>query len=112
MSLFQDVTPVKLGQSAITVAIATLYTVPANKRAFVKDIDLSNNNATPTAVNVYLVPNGGTAGATNILIPGMSVPNNGMLQWTGSQIMNAGDSIQTSAAATGVTITASGGEAV
>lgn len=109
---FQNITPVKLGQAAITIATATLYTVPANTRTFVKDIDISNNNMVSTSVTVYLVPNGGVAGTGNTLIPNMAVPGNATLQWTGSQILNSGDTIQTAASATGMTISASGGEAV
>jgi len=109
---FQNITPVKLGTGAIAAGLTTLYTVPANTRTFVKDLDISNNNTTTTAASVYLVPNGGSADLTNILIPGISVPGKSILQWTGSQIMNAGDTIQTSASATGMTIIASGGEAV
>lgn len=109
---FQDITPVKLGQGAITVAVSTLYTVPTLTRTFVKDIDIANTNAVSTSVNVYLVPNAGTAGAGNIIIPNISIPANSILQWTGSQVMNVGDTIQTSASTTGTTITASGGEAV
>lgn len=109
---FQNITPVKLGQAAITVAAAQLYLVPANTRTFVKDIDIANNNTVSTSGSVYLVPNGGSADSTNILIPSISIPGNANLQWTGSQILNAGDSIWTSASATGLTIIASGGEAV
>src|SRR6266404_2426 len=109
---FQNITPVKLGTGSISVGLTTLYTTPANTRTFVNDLDISNNNTTTAAASVYLVPNGGVAALTNILIPGISVPGKSILQWTGSQIMNAGDTIQTSASATGMTIIASGGEAV
>jgi hypothetical protein len=34
------------------------------------------------------------------------------MQWTGSQVLNAGTTIQVKASAVGCTITASGGEAV
>jgi len=35
-----------------------------------------------------------------------------MFQWSGSQILNAGDTIQATASGSGVTINASGAEAV
>jgi hypothetical protein len=41
-----------------------------------------------------------------------ALPANTTMQWTGSQIMNAGATIQVKASAVGCTITASGGEAV
>lgn len=110
---FDVITPVKLGQAAITAGVTTLYTVPSLTRTFVKDIDVCNTSSTASAtVTVYLVPSGGTAGTSNTLVPGVVIPPNGMFQWSGNQIMNAGDTIQILASATGCTINAGGGEAV
>lgn len=110
---FQTVTPVKLGQAAITTGVTTLYTVPASTRTFVKDIDICNTSSSTSAtVTVYLVPSAGTAGTSNMLVPTVIIPPNGMFQWSGNQILNAGDTIQIVASATGCTINAGGGEAV
>jgi|SRR5882672_2727107 len=109
---FQDILPVKLGQAAIGIAVSTIYTVPVFTRTFVKDIDIANNNAVAALVTVYLVPSAGAAGTSNVLVPNVSIPANTIWQWTGSQILNAGDTIQVIASATGVTINISGGEAV
>jgi hypothetical protein len=109
---FQNITPVKLGQAAIGVAASILYTVPTSRRTFVKDIDLSNTTAAAIAgVSVYLVPAGGSPSQANMLVPGITLPANSIFQWTGSQILNAQDTIQVQAVAPGVTINASGGEA-
>ena len=109
---FQNITPVKLGQAAIGVTVSTLYTVPASTRTFVKDIDIANTGTSATTATVYLVPSAGTAGTSNMLVPGVTIPPSGMFQWTGNQIMNAGDTIQIVAGVVGCTINASGGEAV
>lgn len=111
---FDSITPVKLGRGAIstTPTVDTIYTVPTLTRAIVKDIDLSNTGATSIQVTVYLVQSGGSPGTSNELIPNMTVPAYGMIQWTGSQVLNAGDSIRTTASASGVTINASGAECV
>jgi len=110
---FDVITPVKMGQAAITTGVTTLYTVPTLTRTFVKDIDICNTSSSASAtVTVYLVPSGGTAGTGNTLAPGVTIPPNGMFQWSGNQIMNAGDTIQIIASATGCTINAGGGEAV
>ncbi len=109
---FNVVTPVKLGQSAIGTVLSTLYTCPVNTRTFVKDLDICNTGAAPINVTVYLVPALGSAGAANTLVPGVMLSPNGMFQWGGNQIMNAGDTIQTIASALGCTINAGGGEAV
>lgn len=106
---FDIITPVKLGQAAITVATATLYTVPASTRAIVTCIDIANTTAAAITVNVFI---GDGALAANTLIPSVSIAANSTLQWSGSQILNATDTIQTDASGAGCTITASGGEAV
>lgn len=112
---FQNITPVKLGQSAMPIATAVLYTVPANTRAFIKDIDICNTSTTVLYATVYLVPSGGIAGTSNMLIPSFPINpalSGGMFQWGGSQILNAGDTIQIMGSAAGLTINASGAEAI
>ena len=109
---FQTVTPVKLGQMAMGVSPLVLYTVPLSTRTFVKDIDIANTTGAPLMAYVYLVPNGGSATAATLLIPGIQIPGNSILQWTGTEILNAGDTIQVQASGLGCTINASGGEAI
>lgn len=110
---FQNVTPNQLCQGAVPTQVAVLYTVPANTRTFVKDIDLANNTGAAMQVTVYLVPPGGSPDPlSNVLIPNMTVPSYGTLQWTGSQIIPQDATIQAVASAAGCTINASGGEAV
>ena len=109
---FQQITPVKLAQAAVTAATTTIYTVPALTRAMVKDIDLCNTTAGALTVNVHLVPSGGAAGTGNALFYGVSIAANTTLQWTGVQIMNAGDTIQVQGSALGITASVSGGEAI
>jgi hypothetical protein len=73
---FYDITPTRLGQAAITGTIATLYTVPAGFRAFVKDLNICNTTGGAVTVNVHLVPNGGTAGTDNAILYGFSIAAN------------------------------------
>jgi hypothetical protein len=109
---YYDITPTQLGQAAITGSIATLYTVPANTRTFVKDLNICNTTGGALTVNVHLVPSGGTAGTDNAILYGTAMGVNAVYRWTGVQIMNAGGTIQVKGSATGLTITASGAEAV
>lgn len=111
---FDSITPAKLGRGAIstTPTVDTLYTVPSLTRTIVKTIDLSNTTAAPLSVTVYLVESGGSPGASNTLIPNSSIPGYGIFQWSGSQVLNAGDSIRATASGAGVTINISGGECV
>jgi len=109
---YNNITPVKLGQAAITTGYTTIYTVPTSTRTFVKDLDIINTTAAAVGIYVSLVPSAGTAGTSNALFYNTQLPANTIVQWAGSQILNAGDTIQVKATTTGCTITASGGEAV
>lgn len=73
------------------------YTVPSGFRADCKQMTVSNPNATAYQITVYLVPSGGSPGATNVLVPGITVPPNSVLslaQYFCNQVMNVGDTIQ------------------
>jgi len=109
---YQNITPNQLGQAAITASTTTLYTVPTSTRTFLKDMDICNTTSGAITVNIYIVPSAGTASTSNALLYGALVPANSTLQWTGSQILLTGSTIQISASATGCTIVASGGEAI
>jgi len=109
---YYDITPLQLGQAAITTSAATLYTAPTGVRTFVKDLNICNTTGAAVTVNVYLIPTSGSAGTGNALLYGLSIAANTVYRWTGVQIMNAGGFIQVSASATGLTITASGAEAI
>lgn len=109
---YNNITPLRLGQAAITTSYATIYTVPAGTRTYVKDIDIVNTTGATISIYVSLVPSSGTAGTSNALFYNTPLPLNTIVQWAGSQILNEGDTIQVKASATGCTITVSGGEAV
>lgn len=112
MANFQNITPVKLGQAAITTSYATVYTTPAESRTIVKEFDIINTTAGALDIYVSIVPSGGSAGTSNALFYANSLPANTTMQWTGTQVMNAGDTIEVKASNVGCTITISGGEAV
>ena len=109
---FDVITPTKLGQAAITVGVTTLYTVPASTRTLLKEFSIANTTAAAINVRVFLVPSAGAAGTANAFLYDIAVPLNNTLQYDGIQVMNAGDTIQIQAASAGLTITASGAEAV
>lgn len=108
---FQRITPAKLAQGAVTGATTTVYTVPASTRTMVKEIDICNTTGGALTINVHLVPSAGAAGTANALLYGVSIGANTTLQWSGVQVMNAGDTIQVQGSGLGLTVTASGGEA-
>lgn len=107
---YNKITPIKSGQSTIAITVATLRTVPANSIDYLNTIDIANTTGISISVTVYA--GAGAASQSNTLVPGISIPANTIFQWSGSQVLNAGDTIQHIASATGCTITASGGNAV
>jgi hypothetical protein len=109
---FDVITPTKLGQAAITTGVTTLYTVPANTRTLLKEFSIANTTGASINVRVFLVPAAGSAATTNAFLYDVPVPNNNALQYNGVQIMNAGETIQIQAASAGLTISASGAQAV
>lgn len=109
MAAFQQVTPVRFGQIQIGTANTIVYTVPAKMAAYLKDIDIPNTTGGAITVTVYI---GNDSASVNILIPGVSIPANSIFQWTGTQILNAGDVISAVASAPGCNGIFSGGQAV
>jgi len=112
MSNYQNVTPNTLGQAAVGTSYTTLYTVPASTRTYLKQIDICNTTNGAITIFVSLVPNAGTAGSSNALYYGQSIAANTTLSYTGVQVLLPGATIQVKAGSAGLTITASGGEAV
>lgn len=109
---YDVITPAKLGQGEVGVAPSIFYTVPLNTRVFVKDIDISNTTAGNKDIRIYLVPSGDSPATSNALIYDVAVPTKGGLQWTGTQILDEGDTIQLEADIVGCTANISGAEAV
>lgn len=108
---FDVITPTKLGQSAITTGVTTLYTVPASTRTLLKELSIANTTGAAINVRVFLVPSAGSAGTSTAFLYDVAVPANNTLQYDGVQVMNAGETIQVQAASAGLTITASGAQA-
>lgn len=59
--------------SQLTAAADTYYTAPASTKAVIRSATLCNTTAGTVACTVYLVPNGGTAGASNTVISARSI---------------------------------------
>lgn len=60
--------PKTITPTQLTNVTATYYTTPANTKAIIKKLTFTNSTATAQTVTVYLVPSGGAAGVTNILV--------------------------------------------
>jgi len=103
------ITPIQLGQAAITTSYAPIYTVPVGTITYLKDMDVCNTTSTTVNLFVSIVPQTNTAGVTNALFFNVPIPGGSTLQWTGTQILTAGSTLQVKGSTTGLTITASGG---
>ena len=106
------ITPKRLiSGSQLTTSVATYYTVPANTKAVIRNLSISNTTATAQTATLYLVPSGGTAGATNQLVTTHTVPAHSEWQCSiaSGHVLEAGGTIQGLAdAATALTIMGSG----
>ena len=109
---YDSISPVRFGQAAITTSASALYTTPALTRALIKEISVVNTTGVAATFDIYLVPSGGTAGTANALFYQQPLAAKATLQWNGLQVLNAGDTLQVKASASGLTVVASGGEAV
>jgi hypothetical protein len=109
---FDVITPKKLVNQELALANETLYTVPENTRVFVKDINITNSNAAAVNITLYLVDSGGSTGVSNALLGNVQILGNDVAQWFGSQVIEAGDTIQGFSDTANVCIKISGGLAV
>ena len=109
---FDVITPVKMGSGEIGLTLTTFRTTPADSVDLVKNIDIANNGASIATLSVYLVPSGGVADDTNILMPSVTIKRNNIVQWTGVQVLNSGDTIQAISSIVDVALHVSGGNGI
>ncbi|HEY6018754.1 MAG TPA: hypothetical protein VIY48_02360 [Candidatus Paceibacterota bacterium] len=95
--------PRKLGLLAVGTSVTTVHTVAYQQQDALTQFDVCNTTAASINLNVHIIPSGGSAGTGNALCYGVSIPANGVWQWTGELIMDAGTFIQANASATGLT---------
>lgn len=106
---FQSIVGARLIQVGITTAYVSIYTAPAGSRVYVKDIDICNTGSTTSNVYLHMVPVGDSVSTSNALFYNMAIPPYTTVQWTGSQIMNAGDTLRVKATTSGCAISITGG---
>lgn len=101
----------KLAQGAVTTGSGTLlYTVPTGYRTEITNIDVCNTTAGSLTFALHLAPVGIAVGTSNMLFPTVTIAGNSMVQWTGTQLLNAGDFIQGIGSASGITVNITGDE--
>lgn len=101
----------RLAQSSVGTGSGTLlYTVPTAFKTNVTNIDVANTSSSPIDFSLHLVPSGGSASASNMLFPAVTIPGNTMVQWEGTQHMTAAGFIQGIGSASGITVNITGDE--
>ena len=112
---FQNLTGKKLARAAVTATMAIVYETPANTRAYIKDIMVTNHSGSGGGaglISIHIVASGSTATFGNVIIDEYSVAKQEYLHWSGLQITNPGDTIEVLSDGTDLSITISGAEAV
>lgn len=94
-----------------TLATSTLFTVPNGYNFTLTDLEICYTGGGSATFTIYIVPSGGTASAGNALFYQAPIKNNSTVQWTGSQYLGTGATIQASASTTAVTFMINGGQA-
>lgn len=108
---FQNVIGNKLAQAEMTTSYETIYTTPASTRTYIKTLDICNSTANVERFYIHLVARGESASTANCLFYNAPINGNTTVQWTGSEIVTPGDTIQVKASAAGIAISITGGEA-
>jgi hypothetical protein len=107
---FQNIIATKLGQQEATSSYELLYKTPLNTRTIVKALDICNTTTAGLVFSVSFVPATKVAGAANAIFYEAPIAGNTTVQWCGTQVLNAGDSVYIKASAAGVVISVTGGE--
>lgn len=108
---YQNVVGNRLAQAEMTTSYVTVYTTPPLTRTYVKNIDICNTTSGVLRFYIHLVPNGASSTTSNAIFYNAPINANTTVQWTGSEILTAGDIIQVKASAAGIAVTITGGEA-
>lgn len=95
--------------AAPTSTYGTLYTVASTTQLTVTDICICNTGTTAETFYLSFVPSGGTAGAANALFFAAPIQPKMTIQWTGTQDIDAGGTIQGYASSSSVTFLINGG---
>jgi len=84
-------TPRQLCQFVASTVETTVYAaVPAATRVMVTNIILANTSAAPVALSLSIVPASGTAGNSNRIVPGTTIPANTMVPIDMAQVLEPG----------------------
>lgn len=100
----------RLAQASVTGSDVAVYTCPTGFVATIKDFDVCNTGASIRGFYANIVASGGSVAASNALCSNLKIPPYCNAQWTGTQVLEAGDALYVKGSAADLTITVSGVE--
>jgi|UPI0005D115A5 hypothetical protein len=86
--------PKRLYTGQPTDTVSTLYTVPLNKKAIVKNIILCNTGVSDTKVTLYFTPSGMEAAPDNCVVSNYMVTHGDTVVIDLAGVLEAGDMIK------------------
>lgn len=96
---------IRIGPTQLGVGVGTLYTADGHTPRQITHFYIANTNGAAVTADIHLVPSGGSATATNLVIPTVSIPANDTLIVDAVLILFNGDTLQGKASTTGVIFT-------
>jgi hypothetical protein len=95
------------GPTGFSTGNTTHYTVPAATTTIVRSIHVNNTDSSSRTFSVGI---NGASTANTSLFHTFSLPPNGVMDWSGFLVLNAGDTIQGAASGVAVNMTICGVE--
>lgn len=80
--------------SALTVALATYYTVPAGTTTILKEIVLCNTDTSARTVDLHIIPSAGTGAVANQIFQDLAIQAGETKIFSVSQVLPAGSFLQ------------------
>lgn len=93
-----------------TGSTGILFTVDPGLQYDINNIEICNTSSSAQTFTIYFVPSGGTAAASNALFYNAPIAPNTTVQWTGSQVLGSGASMQAIASSSSISIMVNGGQ--
>lgn len=90
--------PTNLIRDELTNSLVSLYTVPVDTKAQIKSVFAVNRTPTTRTFDVHMIPSGGSADNTNLLVEAAEVGPNSITQIELYEILEAGGTIEAQAA--------------
>lgn len=100
--------PVQLYEGQLPTSVAVLYTASSETASAITAVNAVNTTGGALTCRLYIVPKGGTAGATNAIVYDKSLVSADFVIWLLGQVIPAGATLQGYASGAGITLAVTG----